>query len=107
MISSTRRGLLALGGGLLASTSVAEASPAGAAFPFDPNARADDEAYWSKVATLYDKPEGDIVQLENGQFGAMSRPVLEAYEENTRMVNRQTTLYTRGPGFAVDAAKVP
>lgn len=106
MISSTRRGLLALGGGLLASTSVAEASPARAAFPFDPNARADDEAYWSKVATLYDKPEGDIVQLENGQFGAMSRPVLEAYEENTRMVNRQTTLYTRGPGFAKDAAKV-
>ncbi|MGZ3367025.1 MAG: aminotransferase class V-fold PLP-dependent enzyme [Caulobacteraceae bacterium] len=108
MISSTRRGLFALTGGLLAagSAAAAQAAPADAAFPFDPNARADDDAYWAKVATLYDKPEGDIVQLENGQFGAMSRPVLRAYEENTRMVNRQTTLYTRGPGFAQDSAKV-
>lgn len=106
MISSTRRDLFALSGGLLAAASAAEAASTEDAFAFDPNARADDEAYWARVATLYDKPEGDIVQLENGQFGAMSRPVLRAYEENTRMVNRQTTLYTRGPGFAEDSAKV-
>ncbi|MEI9889891.1 MAG: aminotransferase class V-fold PLP-dependent enzyme [Caulobacteraceae bacterium] len=46
------------------------------------------------------------MQLENGQFGAMSRPVLAAFEEKTRMVNRQTTIYTRGPDFAEDSAKV-
>ncbi len=110
MISSTRRGLFALTGGLLAAGQVlgsaAEAAPEIDAFPFDPNARADDEAYWARVCTLYDKPSGDVVQLENGQFGAMSRPVLAAFERNTQMVNQQTTLYTRGPGYARDAAKV-
>jgi selenocysteine lyase/cysteine desulfurase len=58
------------------------------------------------VATLYDKPSGGIVQLENGQFGAMSIPVRLAYEEKTRLVNRQTTIYTRGPAFAEDWGRV-
>lgn len=107
MINSTRRGVFALAGGLMAAGSAALAAPAEdlAAFPFDPGARADDEAYWAKVATLYDKPEG-VIQLENGQFGAMSRPVLRAFEEKTRMINRETSLYTRGSAFAQDAAKV-
>lgn len=106
MISSTRRGMFALAGGLLATSASAEAAQAQAPFAFNPDARADDEAYWAKVSTLYDRPTGGVVQLENGQFGAMSRPVREAYEAKTRMVNQQTTLYTRGPAYAEDAAKV-
>src|SRR6202044_3268841 len=42
---------------------------------------------------------------ENGQFGAMARPVREAYERKTELVNRQTTLYTRGE-MPADADKV-
>lgn len=105
MIQSTRRGLFGLAGGLIAAGG-ARAAEAPMFTALDPDARADDEAYWAQVATLYDKPTGDVIQLENGQFGAMSRPVREAYEEKTRMVNRQTTLYTRGPDFFEDSAKV-
>jgi len=106
MISSTRRGLFGLSGALLAAGS-GGALAAEAALPFtsDHDARADDETYWAMVATLYDKPTGGIAQLENGQFGAMSTPVRLAYEEKTRLVNRQTTLYTRGP-MTDDDAKV-
>lgn len=107
MIASTRRGLFGLTGGLLA-VALPPAPAFAADVPFTPNpdARADDEAYWAKVADLYDKPTGGYAQLENGQFGAMARPVRLAYEEKTRLVNRQTTLYTRGPAMAADWAKV-
>lgn len=102
---TTRRDLfgltgVAISGGVLAGGALAAAP----GFVPDHDARADDEAYWARVADLYDRPAGDVVQLENGQFGAMSRPVRLAYEEKTRRVNRETTLYTRGPMDA-DAAR--
>ena len=109
MIQSTRRGLFGLTGGLLAgglAMSGAAAPAADMPFAADPDARADDEAYWAKVAALYDRPaDPDVVQLENGQFGAMARPVRLAFERKTEMVNRETTIYTRGP-MRADARKV-
>jgi selenocysteine lyase/cysteine desulfurase len=106
MFSATRRGVFGLASGLVAA-GIGPNPALAADIPFTPDhdARADDEAYWAKVADLYDKPTGGIVQLENGQFGAMSRPVRLAYEEKTRLVNRQTTLYTRG-AMIEDAVKV-
>lgn len=65
-------------------------APAGAAAP-------DDEAYWARVAALYDPPPPGVIQLENGQFGAMARAVRVAYEAYVERINRETTLYTRGP----------
>lgn len=53
-----------------------------------------DEALWRKVAAQYDLPT-DIIQLENGNWGVMSRPVLAAYERHQRMVNRQSSYYSR------------
>jgi selenocysteine lyase/cysteine desulfurase len=55
-----------------------------------------DEAYWAKVAALYDPPPAGVIQLENGNFGAMARSVRAAYGVHTDRVNRETTLYTRG-----------
>ena len=40
---------------------------------------ADDDGYWRQVAAQYDLPPG-ITQLENGNWGAMARPVFEAYQ---------------------------
>ena len=65
----------------------AEATPAFAA----------DEAHWRKVAGLFDPPPAGVIQLENGQFGAMARSTRLAFEQHTARVNRETTLYTRGP----------
>ena len=101
---TTRRGLFGLTGGLLAASAVAAAAEPD--MVFDHDARPDDEAYWAKVASLYDRPSPEVVQLENGQFGAMATVVRQAYEARTLKVNRDTTLYTRAPAVGIDQAKV-
>lgn len=60
-----------------------------------------DEGYWQKIAAQYALPPG-ITQLENGNWGVMAKPVLEAYFANLRMINRQGSYYTRremGPAW--------
>ncbi len=47
------------------------------AAPLPAGARPDDEAWWAKIAAQYDVI-GDIIQLENGNWGMMARPVLGA-----------------------------
>jgi selenocysteine lyase/cysteine desulfurase len=56
--------------------------------------KATDESHWRKIAAQYDLPNG-VIQLENGNWGVMSRPVLAAYERHQRMVNQQGSYYTR------------
>jgi selenocysteine lyase/cysteine desulfurase len=71
---------------------------AGIAAPaFAAEVRPDDEAHWAKVAALFDAPPPGVIQLENGQFGAMAKSTRAAFEQHTARVNRETTLYTRGP----------
>lgn len=85
MSGISRRGVLA---------SAVAAAPAAA---MSAGGAPDDEAHWAKVAALYDPPPAGVIQLENGQFGAMSRAVRAAYGEHLARINRETTLYTRGP----------
>jgi selenocysteine lyase/cysteine desulfurase len=59
-----------------------------------PSVLARDEAFWSEVATHYDRTEG-IVNLENGYWGKMAHPVQDAYIDATRMVNAQNSFYAR------------
>lgn len=65
---------------------------------------ATDRAYWAAVSDLYDV-ERSIANLENGYWGIMARPVLQAYLENTQRVNRQNTVYARNT-FGKDAEDV-
>ncbi|GAM98013.1 cysteine desulfurase [alpha proteobacterium U9-1i] len=53
-----------------------------------------DEAYWRRIASLYDAPQG-FLQLENGYWGAMTRPVQEAFTRYTAMANQQGSHYAR------------
>lgn len=78
--------------GVLAAAASAPAAGAVAGVP-----RPSDEAHWARVAALYDPPPAGVIQLENGQFGAMARQVRAAYEAHVARINRETTLYTRGP----------
>ena len=89
-----RRALLA--GGMAATLPLA----ARAAGPARPSP--DDEIFWAKVAGEYDLP-GDVVQLENGNWGAMARPVRAAYEQAVARVNRDTSYYARR-GMLADLA---
>lgn len=63
---------------------------------------ADDEAFWASVAAEYDVPPG-VIQLENGNWGPMARPVLAAYEQAVARVNRDTSYYARR-GMIADLA---
>lgn len=60
------------------------------------------EAYWNRIASLYDRPSG-VVQLEHGNWGTMARPVRDAYFRQLDRVNRDTSFYARrtmGPDLA-------
>lgn len=63
-----------------------------------------DEAYWQQLRTSYELPEGKI-QLENGNWGVMSTPVLEGYIQHTIKVNRESSLYSR-QHFAADYRQI-
>ncbi|WP_442678616.1 aminotransferase class V-fold PLP-dependent enzyme [Sphingomonas sp. ASY06-1R] len=73
------------------------AVPAGLALVANAQAASPDDAhYWGRVKDLFDAPPADVIQLENGHFGAMARSVRIAYAAHVERVNRETTLYTRG-----------
>jgi len=117
----SRRAFLATGGAAaaLAATGcdghAAAEGEAAAAPPFDPTSLrppsgvapeqlAADEGYWARVAAQYAVTD-EIVQLENGNWGMMPRPVLEAYEQHTRAVNRRNSYYARRE-YGADATEV-
>ncbi len=98
----TRRGLMRAGAALstasmgasMTEASWAETSRAGAAEAARGPAAPDDEAYWARVAARYEMTDR-ITNLENGNWGVMAQPVLEAYQEHTRRVNRENSYFAR------------
>ena len=54
----------------------------------------DDEEFWRKIASEYDVTN-DVIQLENGNWGMMARPVAAAYQQLLAKVNRQSSYYAR------------
>ena len=93
----SRRSLFTGAAALAASSSFAKAQNASALAPSattDAAAVARDEAFWRNVAAQFDVTP-DIVNLENGNWGIMSRPVMERYMAHTRMVNRDNSYYSR------------
>lgn len=97
-----RRGMMV---GAVASSM---AGPVGAALPppglASGPAGPDDEGYWRQVAAQYDVAPAPI-QLENGNWGIMARPVLAAYERAVERVNRENSFYARR-GFESDYTAV-
>ena len=110
MSELNRRGLLGASLGLGASA----AAPAADAQPIAPpsvplfeagrDAAPDDQGFWRSVAAQYDVTR-EVVQLENGNYGMMARPVLEAYRTHLLKVNTETSFYTRR-GAGADTARV-
>jgi len=76
--SFTRRGLMGAGLALGPAVAVAAADP-------DP---------WAGVAAQFDVTS-EVVQLENGNWGMMARPVAAAYGRHLEMVNQRTSYYSR------------
>ncbi|MGH6612825.1 aminotransferase class V-fold PLP-dependent enzyme [Sphingomonas sp.] len=59
-----------------------------------PGPAGDDDAFWRGIAAQYDVTR-EVIQLENGNWGMMPRPVLHAYEQAVERVNRDTSFYAR------------
>lgn len=55
---------------------------------------AEDEAHWAQIAHFYDQPDG-FRNVENGYWGVMARPVLDAYLTHTVRVNRDSSYFAR------------
>jgi isopenicillin-N epimerase len=53
-----------------------------------------DAGYWQSVAAQYDITD-EVVMLDNGFWGSMARPVLEAYQRHVADVNRGNAWYGR------------
>ena len=60
----------------------------------DPAALAEDDAWWAQVASLYDLTD-DVVMLDNGYWGSMARPVVQAFEHATERVNHDNAWFGR------------
>jgi isopenicillin-N epimerase len=62
---------------------------------------------WQAIAALYDVSRA-VIQLENGNFGTMARPVFDAYRRHLERVNREGSFYARrqaGPDLMAVRAK--
>jgi selenocysteine lyase/cysteine desulfurase len=90
----SRRDLIMTGAVTAGLASVAVASKLPARPATAPEKLATDESYWRQVAAQYDITR-DVIQLENGNWGSMSLPVLAAYEQHQRKVNQQNSYYAR------------
>ena len=55
---------------------------------------ADNEDHWQAIARCYDVEPGPI-NLENGYFGRMSRPVQAQYLDHVAFINRSNSLHVR------------
>lgn len=60
----------------------------------DPTELAADDAWWAQVAAQYDLTD-DVVMLDNGYWGSMARPVVQAFEQATALVNRDNAWFGR------------
>ncbi len=95
------RGAAAMGALSLGTNS---AAPAFSRQPETAMALASDERFWAQIAKDFDISP-DIINLENGYWGLMARPVLEDYIVHTRAVNRNNSFYARRE-YNKDAAAV-
>nr|WP_321362527.1 aminotransferase class V-fold PLP-dependent enzyme [uncultured Hyphomonas sp.] len=94
----TRR-LVMKGAAVAAASFTTETACAAAPVPASAEERtvqdiASDEAFWRPIVAQYDvTPE--IVNFENGYWGLMAKPVMEAFFRNTEKVNRNNSWYAR------------
>lgn len=81
------------GGALVAGQAGAQAAAQGAGADWTGLA-ADDEAGWARVAAEYPVSR-TVVQLENGYWGSMARPVLAVHRATLDRLNSENSVYAR------------
>jgi selenocysteine lyase/cysteine desulfurase len=103
MTGFSRRAAMGLGMAGLAGCALAPSDLKVLKPTASPAVLAQDEAYWAKVAAIYDLTH-EVTQLENANWGVIAKPVMAAYQANLEMVNRRNSYYVRRE-YPQDAAK--
>lgn len=80
--------------GAMAATPAALTPPLPARPPLAPGLLAADKAYWNAVAAQYDVTD-EVAMLDNGYWGSMARPVLDAFQRHAAEVNHGNAYYGR------------
>lgn len=62
---------------------------------FEKPGNADDEKYWKHIAHKYYDVSKDYINLENGYYGIQPKPVLQAFEKNIQLANREGARFAR------------
>jgi len=68
---------------------------------------ADDEKFWKRIAKKYYDISTDYINLENGYYGIQPIPVLQAFQKNVVIANKQAAKFARKdyPGIAAAVKK--
>ena len=56
---------------------------------------ADDEKYWKNITHKYYIISRDYINLENGYYGIQPKPVLQAFQKNIMLANREGARFAR------------
>ncbi|MEJ8844577.1 aminotransferase class V-fold PLP-dependent enzyme [Lacibacter sp. H375] len=100
--------LRTLGTGLVAASLPAVAAAGNDALidesDFIDEGEATDEKFWKKIAKKYYEIADDHVNLENGFYGIQPKPVLEAFQKNVAVANKQAARFARKDYPAIAAA---
>jgi selenocysteine lyase/cysteine desulfurase len=62
---------------------------------FENDGAPDDEKYWKLIAHKYYNVSKDYINLENGYYGIQPKPVLEAFQKNILLANREGARFAR------------
>ena len=62
---------------------------------FKNDGAADDEKYWKHIAGKYYIVSKDYINLENGYYGIQPKPVLQAFQKNILLANREGARFAR------------
>ena len=62
---------------------------------FEKEGNPNDEKYWKTIARKYYNVSKDYINLENGYYGIQPRPVLETFEKNIQLANREGARFAR------------
>ena len=62
---------------------------------FKNDGAADDEKYWKHIANKYYIVSKDYINLENGYYGIQPKPVLQAFQKNILLANKEGARFAR------------
>ncbi len=77
------------------------------AHDFSEAGNAEDEKFWKRIAKKYYDIADDHINLENGYYGIQPKPVLQAFQKNIAIANKQASRFARKdyPGIATAVKK--